>query len=112
MNTGAESGSRARFLDRFNRMPVRHELAAPKELPDAELLCTSSGQVMLDQKDARSLLDVIREYYEERKAKSNTSLAKTYRASQRNVDEWSLLSSKVRRRRTPNHLGNAWFHIG
>src|SRR5207302_5577943 len=74
------------FLDRFNRMPIRHELAAPKELPDAELLCTSSGQVMLDQKDARSLLDVIREYYEERKAKSNTSLAKTYRAGQRNVD--------------------------
>src|SRR6266404_3718093 len=56
------------FLDRFNRMPIRHGLATPKELPDAELLCTSSGQVIVDQKDARSLLDVIREYYEERKA--------------------------------------------
>jgi pimeloyl-ACP methyl ester carboxylesterase len=87
-------GAALDFLDRFNRMPVRHELAAPKELPDAELLCTSSGQVMLDQKDARSLLDVIREYFEERKAKSNTSLAKTYRAGQRNVDEWSLAEFK------------------
>ena len=82
------------FLDRFNRMPIRHELTTPKELPDAELLCTSSGQVIVDQKDARSLLDVIREYYEERKAKSNASLAKTYRAGQRNVDEWSLAEFK------------------
>jgi len=82
------------FLDRFNRMPVRHELAVPKELPDADLLCTPSGQVMLDQKDARSLVDVIREYYEERKAKSNISLAAAYRAGQRNVAEWSLAEFK------------------
>src|SRR6267154_3784198 len=50
--------------------------------------------MMLNKKGARSLLDAIREYYEERKAKSNTSLAKTYRAGQRNVDEWSLAEFK------------------
>ena len=49
---------------------------------------------MLNQKDARSLLNMIREYYEERKAKLNTSLAKTYRADQRNVDKWSLTEFK------------------
>src|SRR5882724_7952683 len=70
------------FLDRFNRMPIRHGLTTPKELPDAELLCTSSGQVIVDQKDARSLLDVIREYYEERKSVNHAALGEEYKKYQ------------------------------
>lgn len=71
------------FLDRFNRMPMRTGLAKPEELPDRELLCTASGQVMMDKKDARSLLAVIREYYEGRKSSAKLSIATTYGDSER-----------------------------
>jgi len=83
------------FLDRFNQMPRRHGLVAPKELPDTDLLCTDSGQVMLDKKDARSLMEVIREYYEERKLPSGRSLAKEYRGGRDNgVSPWSVAEFK------------------
>jgi hypothetical protein len=71
------------FLDRFNRMPMRTGLAKPEELPDRELLCTASGQVMMDKKDARSLLAVIREYYEGRKSSAKLSIATAYGDSER-----------------------------
>ena len=67
------------FLDRFNRMPVRHGLAVPKQLSDGDLLCTRAGQVMLDQSDARSLMDLIRDYYEEHKAASHPTVSELYK---------------------------------
>jgi len=66
------------FLDRFNQMPMRTGLAKPEDLPDHDLLCTASGQVMVDKKDARSLMDVIREYYEARKSNSKVAMATAY----------------------------------
>jgi len=39
-------------------MPVRHGLLQSKKLEDQALLCTTTGQVMLDFSDARSLMDV------------------------------------------------------
>ncbi|HEY2820259.1 MAG TPA: acetylxylan esterase [Candidatus Acidoferrum sp.] len=69
------------FIDRFNKMPLRRGLLAAKELPDKDLLCTKSGQVMVDESNARSLMDVIREYYDERKAVGRKSLAAQYRSS-------------------------------
>ena len=60
------------FLDRFNAMPVGHGLPATTKIDDQKLLCTASGQVMLEFQDARSLMDVIRDYYEERKSKRGT----------------------------------------
>ena len=70
------------FLDRFNKMPRRTGLAEPSELPDGDLLCTRSGQVMVDKKDARSLMDVIREYYAGRKPTSQLKLGIDYRKSE------------------------------
>src|SRR6184192_258084 len=66
------------FLDHFNQMPVRHGLPPVKELTDKELQCTRTGQVMLDYSDARSLMVVIREYYDEHKTGPGNSLAKEY----------------------------------
>jgi hypothetical protein len=66
------------FLDRFNGMPIRHGLAQPKLLPDKDLVCTQSGQVMVDQSDFRSLAEVIREYYEERKSQPAVGLSTEY----------------------------------
>ena len=62
-------------------MPLRSGLLVAKELPDKDLLCTTSGQVMLDEKDARSLMDVIHDYYEERKGSTQKTLAEEYRES-------------------------------
>jgi len=55
------------FLDHFNGLPRRHGLAPVKMLDDATVQCTQSGQIMLDDPDARSLMDVIRDYYIQRK---------------------------------------------
>ncbi len=65
------------FLDRFNAMPAGRGLPATVKLEDEKLLCTASGQVMLEFPEARSLMDVIRDYYEERKSR-RSSLAKEY----------------------------------
>ena len=67
------------FLDRFNHMPMRAGLVESAGLPDRDLLCTESGQVMLEKKDARSLLEVIREYYEERRSTPHRTLVEEYR---------------------------------
>jgi Acetyl xylan esterase (AXE1) len=79
------------FLDRFNKMPMRTGLEQVSELPDRDLLCTTSGQVMEDKNDARSLMDVIREYYQERKESLKVTLAAAYRNGERtSVAEWSV----------------------
>lgn len=79
------------FLDRFNGMPLRHGLAIPKELPDKDLLCTRSGQIMVDQSDAKLLLEIIRDYYDERKASSSLNLPKEYFKGQpTNVEKWNV----------------------
>ncbi|HEX2661830.1 MAG TPA: acetylxylan esterase [Candidatus Acidoferrum sp.] len=66
------------FLDHFNRMPVRSSLPFVKELGGETLRCTHTGQVLVDYRDARSLMDVIREYYEEHHSGSTRTLAKEY----------------------------------
>jgi hypothetical protein len=79
------------FLDRFNDLPTRHDLGVAKELPDKELLCTHSGQVMLELGDARSLMDVIRDYYENRKNSPVLDLRTQYRLGQTSdIGKWSV----------------------
>jgi hypothetical protein len=79
------------FLDHFNQMPVRHGLPPAKERTDGTLQCTRTGQVMLDYSDARSLMVVIREYYEEHKTRPRQSLAKEYYGDQyRGVNQWQV----------------------
>ena len=66
------------FLNHFNQMPVRHGLPPVKELTDKALQCTRTGQVMLDYSDARSLMAVIREYYDEHETRPRQTVAKEY----------------------------------
>ena len=66
------------FLDHFNGMPVRHGLPAVQKLEDKSLLCTSSGQVMFEFSDVRSLMDVILDYYTEQKGARNSTIAHEY----------------------------------
>jgi len=79
------------FLDHFNQMPVRHGLPPVKELAGKALQCTETGQVMLDYNDAKSLMTVIKEYYDEHKAGSTRSLAKGYYGDRYNgVKDWKV----------------------
>jgi len=67
------------FLDHFNQLPPKHGLPPVKELDEKALQCTRTGQVMLDHSDARSLMDVIKEYYvEHRQKRSPVTLAQIY----------------------------------
>lgn len=79
------------FLDHFNGMPRRHGLPAVKEIDDQTLQCTKSGQVMVDYPDARSLVDVIREYYLDHKAQDATTLKRFYFGENYpGINQWSV----------------------
>ncbi len=79
------------FLDHFNSLPARRALAPVKELEDKMLQCTRTGQVMLDFGDARSLTDVIREYYLEHKSKSVKTLKELYYSGvYPRINSWSV----------------------
>jgi hypothetical protein len=66
------------FLDHFNALPAGKALPPVKELDGKTLQCTRSGQVMLDYDNARSLMDVIRDYYLEHKHHPPTTLKQLY----------------------------------
>jgi hypothetical protein len=66
------------FLDHFNGLPARRGLVPVKELDEQTLRCTRTGQVMLDFEDARSLMDLIREYYTEHRNLPAKTLQQLY----------------------------------
>jgi pimeloyl-ACP methyl ester carboxylesterase len=79
------------FLDHFNGLPARHALAPTKDLDEATLQCTKTGQVMLDFSDARSLMGEIREYYELNKRGSHPGLRELYYSPNRPaIDKWKI----------------------
>ncbi len=67
-----------KFLDRFNGLDARRGLAPVKELDEKALQVTQTGQVMLDFPDARSLMDVIRDYYVEHRSRAPQTLNQLY----------------------------------
>jgi hypothetical protein len=79
------------FLDHFNSMPRRYGLPPVRELDDKTLQCTRSGQVMLDFPQARSLMDVIRDYYLEHKGQPAKTVKELYYSESRpNIDSWTI----------------------
>lgn len=66
------------FLDHFNGMPLRRGFAPVTQLDDKTLRCTRTGQVMLEFDNARSLMDVIRDYYTEHKNRPAIELKQLY----------------------------------
>ncbi len=93
------------FLDHFNGLPVRQGLPPVKELDDKTLQCTRTGQVMLDFADARSLMDVIRDYYLEHRNKSadddQAALFFGFLSSHWNVESCGVSRRDCRARRNP-----------
>ena len=68
----------ADFLDHFNGMPQRRGFVPVQQLDEKALQCTRTGQVMLDFENARSLMDVIRDYYVEHKNRPAVDLKDLY----------------------------------
>jgi hypothetical protein len=79
------------FLDHFNGLPARHELAPVKNLDDKTLQVTRTGQVMLEFPDARSLMDEIREYYLQHKSQPGKTILQMYSAdSYPGIHSWTV----------------------
>ncbi|HZR66720.1 MAG TPA: acetylxylan esterase [Terriglobales bacterium] len=79
------------FLDHFNQLPPRHELADLQHLEANQLLCTRSGQVMLEFENARSLMNEIRDYYIEQKQYPHAGLKEIYYSSRHpKINSWSV----------------------
>ena len=79
------------FLDHFNGL--RGDQGAPmvKELDEKTLQCTRTGQVMLDFDDARSLMDIIRDYYQEHKNVQGKTLKELYHSElYPRISSWSV----------------------
>jgi hypothetical protein len=66
------------FMGHFNQLPEKHALASAKELDEKVVQCTRTGQVMLDFEDARSLMDLIRDYYTEHQTSALRSIRQLY----------------------------------
>ena len=78
------------FLDRFNKMPVRHGLPPVTAYTDAELQVTKSGQVTVDFPDGHTLLHYIAAYATEAARHDKKTLAELYKSEQDpNIDSWT-----------------------
>lgn len=66
------------FMDHFNNLEARQGLPPVKELDEKALQCTRSGQVLIDHPDGRSLMDVIRQYYQEHRNRPTQTISQLY----------------------------------
>jgi len=79
------------FLDHFNGSSAQSRSISAKELDEKTLQCTRTGQVMLDFDNARSLMDVIREYYLQHKNQPAISIKQLYYSSSHpQIDRWMV----------------------
>jgi acetyl xylan esterase AXE1 len=69
------------FLDRFNGIITPATMASTTTLEDDAVRCTTSGQVLLDHPDGRSVMDEIRDYYKAHAGSPAISLATAYYGS-------------------------------
>src|SRR5215470_12943789 len=79
------------FLDHFNGLKPPKEEFEAKELDDKTVQVTRTGQVMLDFEDARSMMDVIRDYYESHKKTPSKTVKQLYYSSLRpGIEKWKV----------------------
>lgn len=79
------------FLDRFNKMPLRHGLVPVTLFSDAELIVTKSGQISIDYPEAQPLLHFIAKYSTEGRRSASTTLATLYRSEQDpQISSWTI----------------------
>ncbi|MDQ1411077.1 MAG: hypothetical protein QOJ41_2812 [Acidobacteriaceae bacterium] len=79
------------FLDHFNSMPIRRGLPDAKKLEDKTLQCTRTGQEVLDFDDAKALMDLIGEHFEEHKHKHPRTIVQEYfNSGYSGVHKWQV----------------------
>jgi len=79
------------FLDHFNGLKAAKEQFELKELDDQTVQVTRTGQVMLDFEDARSMMEVIREYYESHKKQPAKTVKQLYYSNlQPGIAKWKV----------------------
>ena len=79
------------FLDHFNGLSAERGLPPTEELDEKTLQCTRTGQLMLDYENARSLMDLIRQYYQEGKKGPAPNLKQLYYSDQYpGIASWSV----------------------
>jgi cephalosporin-C deacetylase-like acetyl esterase len=79
------------FLDRFNRMPVRHGLPPVTAFSDADLQVTKSGQVSVDYPEGHTLLYFIAAYSAAASHGNRKTLAELYRSEQDpDIASWTV----------------------
>jgi hypothetical protein len=79
------------FLDRFNKMPVRHGLPPVTAYSNADLQVTKSGQVAIDFPEGHTLLHYIAAYAAEASQHNRKTLAELYRSEQDpKIDSWTV----------------------
>jgi hypothetical protein len=79
------------FLDRFNKMPVRHGLPAVTEFSDADLRVTRSGQVLVDYPESYTLLHFIAAYSADGSQGDRKTLAELYRSElDPDIGSWTV----------------------
>ncbi len=66
------------FLDRINGITSPATMAPTTVLDNEAVRCTTTGQVLLDHPDGRSVMDEIRDYYKARAGTRATPLATSY----------------------------------
>lgn len=80
------------FLDHFNGLPPGRVLPPVKQLDEKTLQCTRTGQVMLEYENARSLMDVIRDYYVEHQNKPLITLKQLYYSNlYPGINSWTVV---------------------
>jgi len=98
------------FLDHFNGVPIRRGLPEVKQLDEQTLQCTRTGQVMIEYPNARSLMDVIRDYFEEHKARPALTLKELYNSkSYPGINSWQVAEYKGA---IPGHEEILWEQMG
>ena len=105
-----KSGSGAGFSGSLQPNAGAARAAAVKELDDKTLQCTRTGQVMLDFEDARSLMDVIRNYYLEHKNQPAKSLKQLYQSELNpRISSWNVAEFE---RTAPGRKEIRWEALG
>jgi pimeloyl-ACP methyl ester carboxylesterase len=98
------------FLDHFNGLPRRRSLPEVKQLDEETLRCTRTGQVMLEYPTARSLMDVIRDYFEEHKSGAAITLKQLYYSKlYPGIDSWHVAEYQGA---APEHGEILWEQMG
>ncbi|HTE32665.1 MAG TPA: acetylxylan esterase [Chryseolinea sp.] len=84
------------FLDRFNKMPLREGLPPVSEVDAKKLLCTQTGQVLLEYPNGKNLTDLIKEYFLAHLNKDVPSVSSRYYGTgYPNIKNWTISEHKA-----------------